>query len=143
MENETTIFKASAKSPGWKPSCLWLALAVGCFHAAYTSLKFPAAGLMVFGYAFALVRLTNQPTVRRAFYFGLTAGFLCYAPQLWFFFNIFNAAAVVLWLVLAFGSACSRRSSAVASAAGAKPGLPGSFPLCGRALNISAANSTT
>jgi aryl-alcohol dehydrogenase-like predicted oxidoreductase len=36
----------------WKKSFLWLALAVACFHAAYTSLKFPAAGLLIFGYAF-------------------------------------------------------------------------------------------
>ena len=49
-----------------------------------------------------LVRLTDQPNVRRAFYFGLAAGFLCYAPQLFFFWNIFSAAAIVLWLVLAF-----------------------------------------
>jgi apolipoprotein N-acyltransferase len=49
-----------------------------------------------------LVRLTDQPTVRRAFYFGLATGFLCYAPQLFFFWRIFNAAAIVLWLVLAF-----------------------------------------
>jgi len=102
MENKTTSLKASAGPLAWKQSCLWLALAVGCFHAAYTSLKFPAAGLLILGYAFALVRLTDQPTVRRAFYFGLAAGFLCYAPQLWFFFKLFNVAAVVLWLVLAF-----------------------------------------
>ena len=57
---------------------------------------------MIFGYAFGLVRLTDQPTVRRAFYFGLATGFLCYAPQLFFFWRIFNAAAIVLWLVLAF-----------------------------------------
>jgi apolipoprotein N-acyltransferase len=75
---------------------------VGCFHAAYTSPKYPAAGLLIFGYAFALVQLTSQRTVRRAFYFGLAVGFLCYAPQLWFFLKIFNVAAVVLWLVLAF-----------------------------------------
>ena len=87
---------------GCKQPCLWLALAVGCFHAAYTSLKYPAAGLLIFGYAFALVQLTSQRTVRRAFYFGLAVGFLCYAPQLWFFLKIFNVAAVVLWLVLAF-----------------------------------------
>jgi len=102
MENKTTSLKTSAGMLGWKPSCLCLALAMGCFNAAYTSLKFPAAGLMIFGYAFALVRLTDQPTVRRAFYFGLAAGFLCYAPQLWFFVKIFSLAAVVLWLVLAF-----------------------------------------
>src|ERR1039458_5046465 len=112
MNNEMTnprLTGAAGFSPlvtshpaGWKQSCLWLALAMICFHAAYTSLKFPAAGLLIFGFAFALVRLTDQPTVRRAFYFGLAAGFLCYAPQLWFFFKIFNVAAVVLWLVLAF-----------------------------------------
>jgi apolipoprotein N-acyltransferase len=87
---------------GWRKSFLWLALAVACFHAAYTSLKYPAAGLLIFGYAYGLVRLTDQPNVRRAFYFGLAAGFLCYAPQLFFFWRIFNAAAIVLWLVLAF-----------------------------------------
>ena len=91
-----------AKPLGWGKSILWLVLAVACFHAAYTSLKFPAAGLLIFGYAFGLVRLTDQPTVRRAFYFGLATGFLCYAPQLFFFWRIFNAAAIVLWLVLAF-----------------------------------------
>jgi len=94
--------KTSAAPLGWKPSLLWLTLAVACFHAAYTSIHYPAAGLLIFGYAFGLVKLTDQPTVRRAFYFGLATGFLCYAPQLFFFFRIFNVAAVVLWLVLAF-----------------------------------------
>jgi apolipoprotein N-acyltransferase len=60
------------------------------------------AGLLIFGYAFGLVKLTNQPDVRHAFYYGLAAGFLCYAPQLVFFWYIFNSAAIVLWLVLAF-----------------------------------------
>jgi len=96
------IQNPSAKPPGWGKSFLWLVLAVACFHAAYTSIKFPAAGLLIFGYALGLVRLTDQPTVRRAFYFGLATGFLCYAPQLFFFWRIFNAAAIVLWLVLAF-----------------------------------------
>ena len=92
----------SAEPLGWKKSFLWLALAVACFHAAYTSIHYPAAGLLIFGYAFGLVKLTDQPNVRRAFYFGLATGFLCYAPQLFFFFRIFNIAAIVLWLVLAF-----------------------------------------
>lgn len=74
---------------------------MACFHAAYTPLELPTGGL-IFGYALALVQLSRQPTVRRAFYFGLAAGFLSYAPQLWFFFKIFNLAAVLLWLVLAF-----------------------------------------
>ena len=91
-----------AKPLGWGKSLLWLVLAVACFHLAYTSGKFPATGLLIFGYALGLVRLTNQPSVRRAFYFGLATGFLCYAPQLFFFWRIFNAAAIALWLVLAF-----------------------------------------
>ena len=96
------IQTSSAQTLGWKKSFLWLALAVACFHAAYTSIHYPAAGLLIFGYAFGLVKLTDQPNVRRAFYFGLATGFLCYAPQLFFFFRIFNIAAIVLWLVLAF-----------------------------------------
>jgi apolipoprotein N-acyltransferase len=96
------IQNTSAEPLGWKRSWLWLALAVLCFHAAYTSIKHPAAGLFILGYALGLVKLTDQPNVRRAFYFGLATGFLCYAPQLFFFWRIFSVAAVVLWLVLAF-----------------------------------------
>jgi len=96
------IQKPSANFPGWGKSFLWLALAVACFHAAYASIKLPAIGLFIFGYAYFLVRLTDQPNVRRAFYFGLTAGFLCAAPQLFFFWEIFGPAAIVLWLVFAF-----------------------------------------
>ena len=92
----------SAEPLGWKKSFLWLALAVACFHAAYTSLKYPAAGLLILGYAYGLVRLTDQPNVRRAFYFGLVTGYLCYAPQTLFMWRIFGPLAIVLWLVLAF-----------------------------------------
>ena len=98
----TTLLKPSAEPLGWKPSLFWLAFAVACFHAAYTSVQYPAAGLLIFGYAHGLVRLTDQPNARRAFYFGLATGFLSYAPQLFFFWHIFSVAAVVLWLVLAF-----------------------------------------
>jgi apolipoprotein N-acyltransferase len=79
-----------------------MALAVACFHAAYTSLKFPAAGLFIFGYAFGLVKLCGQGSVRRAFYFGLATGYLCFAPQTLFMWSIFGPLAPVLWLVLAF-----------------------------------------
>ncbi len=96
------IAKPSAEPLGWKKSFLWLALAVACFQLAYTSLKFPAAGLFIFGYALGLVQLANQPTVRRAFYFGLVTAYLCYAPQLFFMWSIFGPFAIVLWLVLAF-----------------------------------------
>jgi apolipoprotein N-acyltransferase len=94
--------KPSAEPLGWGKSFLWLVIAVASFHAAYTSGQYPAAGLMIFGYALALVRLAGQPTVRRAFYFGLATGYLCYAPQLAFFWSIFGPAAIVLWFVVAF-----------------------------------------
>ncbi|HVU27236.1 MAG TPA: nitrilase-related carbon-nitrogen hydrolase [Verrucomicrobiae bacterium] len=96
------ILKPSAEPLDWKKSFLCLLLAVVCFHLAYTSIKFPALGLFIFGYAYFLTQLTNQLTVRRAFYFGLAAGFLCDAPQLYFFWKIFSAAAIVLWLVAGF-----------------------------------------
>ncbi|HEY1718953.1 MAG TPA: nitrilase-related carbon-nitrogen hydrolase [Verrucomicrobiae bacterium] len=96
------VLKTSANPIGWKKSLLWLVLAAACFHLAYTSIKFPALGLFIFGYAYFLVRLTDQPTVKRAFYFGLAAGFLCAAPQASFFWGIFKQAAIVLWLVFAF-----------------------------------------
>jgi apolipoprotein N-acyltransferase len=96
------ILKSSAHPPGWMKSLFWMAFAVGCFHLAYASMRFPAGGLMIFGYALALVRLSDQPTVRRAFYFGLAAGYLCCAPQLFFFWRIFGPAAIALWMVIAF-----------------------------------------
>jgi apolipoprotein N-acyltransferase len=96
------LLKPSTEPSGWIKSFLWLGLAVACFQTAYTSIKFPALGFFIFGYAYFLVRLTNQPTIRRAFYFGLATGFLCSAPQLFFFWAIFGPAAIVLWLVFAF-----------------------------------------
>jgi len=112
-----TLAKPLLESLTWKKSLFWILITVACFHAAYTSLKAPAAGVLILGYALGLVRLADQPNVRRAFYTGLVTGFLCYAPQLWFFWKIFSMAAVVLWLVLAFwvglftaiGCGCLRR----------------------------------
>ena len=96
------FLKSSAKPLSWGESFLCLALAVALFQLAYAPVKIPAAGLLIFGYAYFLVRLTDQPTVRRAFYFGLTAGFACAAGQAFFFWGIFGPAAIVLWLVFAF-----------------------------------------
>jgi apolipoprotein N-acyltransferase len=96
------VLKSLVNPIDWKKSLLWLLLAVACFHLAYASIKFPALGLFIFGYAYFLVRLTDQPTVRRAFYFGLATGFLCAAPQALFFWGIFGPAAIVLWIVFSF-----------------------------------------
>jgi apolipoprotein N-acyltransferase len=104
----TTIFNgmkllADTKPPlGWVNSFILMAAAVVCFHLAYTPLQHPAFGLFILGYAFCLTKLAHQKTVRRAFYFGLVTAYLCVAPQLTCFWEIFNAAAIVLWLVLSF-----------------------------------------
>src|ERR1700722_5543115 len=92
----------SVESPGWKKSFLCLVLAVVCFNLAYASVNVPAASLFIFGYAYFLIRLAHQPTVRRAFYFRLAVGFAGAAGQAFFFFNIFKAAAIILWLVFGF-----------------------------------------
>jgi apolipoprotein N-acyltransferase len=87
---------------GWIESLLLMLMAVACFHLAYTPLHHPLFGIFIFGYAICLTQLAHQKTVRRAFYFGLATGFLCIAPQLVCFREIFSAAAIVLWLILAF-----------------------------------------
>lgn len=92
----------SARPYGWRESFICLILAVICFNLAWASVRFPAASLFIFGYALFLIQLAHQPTVRRAFYFGLAVGFACAAGQAFFFFNIFKLAAVVLWLVFGF-----------------------------------------
>ena len=51
---------------------------------------------------FALLRLTRVRTTRQAIYTGLALGVAMYGPQLGFFWTIFGAGAVALWLVLAF-----------------------------------------
>jgi apolipoprotein N-acyltransferase len=91
-----------AEALGWKKSFLYLALAIVCFNVAYASLKIPVLDWLIFGYVYCVIQLANQPNVRRAFYFGLGAGFACAAGQAFFFWNIFHAAAVILWLVFAF-----------------------------------------
>ncbi|MGD0744688.1 MAG: nitrilase-related carbon-nitrogen hydrolase [Verrucomicrobiota bacterium] len=96
------LLKDPQQPLSWWKSFLFAVLALVCFHLAYAPLQHPAFGLFIFGYAYFLVQLTNQKTVRRAFYFGLAVGFLCVAPQLNCLWEIFRAAAMVLWLVLAF-----------------------------------------
>lgn len=87
---------------GWTKSLALMLATVICFHLAYTPLQHPAFGWFIVGYAICLTQLTHQKTVRRAFYFGLATGFLCVAPQLICFWEIFRAAAIVLWLILSF-----------------------------------------
>src|SRR4051812_38825251 len=79
---------------------LWVVGAVVAFHVAYNN---PAFGSFIVIYLLCLGQLAQMlPTTRQAFYFGLSTGLLCIAPQLTCFWTIFGPTAIVLWLILAF-----------------------------------------
>lgn len=81
-------------------STLWFALAaILSFHLAYT-IENCQILLVVFFYC--LFRLASVQTSRRAFYIGLGIGLAIYAPQLNFFWKIFQTGAIPLWLILSF-----------------------------------------
>ena len=69
------------------------------FQLAYT---FAACGFLIAVYLWCLFQLTRLKTARQATYFGLAAGILAFAPQLYFFWNIFGPAAIALWYVCGF-----------------------------------------
>ena len=76
----------------------WSLVALASFHAA----QILGIGWLQIPCAYALIELSRAPSNRKVFYPMLALGFLFYAPQLGFFWNIFGAAAIVLWLILAF-----------------------------------------
>ena len=77
---------------------LWAAIAVLSFHAAYAWSK---TGFFVCVYLFALVQLARANSWRKAFYAGLAVGVAIGAVKLAFFWRIFSAGAIALWLVYA------------------------------------------
>ena len=86
--------------PWWRGAVFGL-IAIGCFHLAYTPARSGVFALAMVGYVLGLVQLARLRTTRQCFYTALATGFACGAPQLGFFWNIFGAAAIALWLVLA------------------------------------------
>ena len=54
------------------------------------------------GFLYCLFALAKFGTARQAFYLGLAMGMLVYPFQLFCFYTIFQAAAIVFWLILAF-----------------------------------------
>src|SRR5688572_20746463 len=82
-----------------KRAIAWAVAAVACFHLAH---EFELLRGLIVGFLFCLVPLSRLNTGRKAFYLGLGVGLALYAPQLEFFWTIFQAAAIALWLVLAF-----------------------------------------
>ena len=86
-----------------RPATALLIIGAGaCFHLAYSSETFGVMRLLIVGWVVCLAQLSRLKTTRQSFYAGLLAGFICVAPQLTCFWKIFGAAAVVLWIILAF-----------------------------------------
>ena len=83
----------------FRETALWIFVAGAAFYLAYW---FGSASLLIVLYLFALVQLAQSTTSRRAFYSGLTVGFLIAAGWLAFFWRIFSAGTVALWFVYAF-----------------------------------------
>ncbi|MBI3416421.1 MAG: hypothetical protein HY043_14090 [Verrucomicrobia bacterium] len=75
------------------------ALAVVAFHLAY---EVRSCAFVIWIFLFGVAQLARARSPRLAFYPGLVIGLAIYAPQAGFFWNIFGAAAIALWLVLAF-----------------------------------------
>lgn len=94
--------ESSAQSLSWEKSFLYVVLAVLYFQLAYAFVKIPVTGLFIIGYAYFLIQLADQSTVRRAFYFGLAVGLANAVGQAFFFFKIFGLAAIAPWSVFGF-----------------------------------------
>jgi apolipoprotein N-acyltransferase len=78
---------------------VWACLAALAFAAAFSR---PEAACAMVLYLFALLQLARAETWRKAFYSGLAVGLWIAGTKLDFFWNIFGAGAVALWLVFAF-----------------------------------------
>jgi Apolipoprotein N-acyltransferase len=88
----------------WKKGALLGLAGITCFHLA-CSIDSPPARLLSLAYVAFLVQLARLGSRRLAFYMGFGTGLMCVAPQLFWFFNIFGAAAVPLWMVLSLWTA--------------------------------------
>ena len=95
---ERPILRASAplSIPCAIALCVFAALATGFAFAAPSG---AAAILLVLP---CICLLSHLSTARRAFYFGLLAGISMYAPHLAFFWHIFGARSILLWLITGF-----------------------------------------
>ncbi len=97
-ESVLTLAVSSRNDVSWQLG-LTVLVAVGSFYIASISAE---AGLMMIFYVLALLQLSAASTWRRAFYSGLVVGLLIGATRLTFFWGIFSAGALALWLVYAF-----------------------------------------
>jgi apolipoprotein N-acyltransferase len=103
MNEPATIQPAAASGfltlPWWRGALFGLAGA-GCFHLAYQPAQSGVWSLAIFGYVFCVTQLARLCSARKSFYTAFGVGFVCVAPQLAFFWKLFGAAAIALWLIL-------------------------------------------
>jgi apolipoprotein N-acyltransferase len=85
----------------WWRGAVFGLIAIGCFHLAYQPAQSSAWSLAILGYVICFTQLARLRSTRKSFYTALITGFACTAPQLEFFWRLFGAAAIALWLVLA------------------------------------------
>src|SRR5690348_2671628 len=90
---------ACSKYGAWRQLGPTVLVAAGAFYVATMSAEL---GLLMVFYALALLKLSAVSTWRRAFYSGLVVGLLIAASRLTFFWGIFSAGALALWLIYAF-----------------------------------------
>ena len=83
------------------PHLLNLALAAVVGFAIFLFRTFAGFQMQVGGLAPAAARYAGFSS-RRALWVGITMDFLCFAPQLEFFYRIFGPSAAALWAVPAF-----------------------------------------
>lgn len=93
------VSRTTAEFQGWpwvRIAALVVLSATG-FHLAFAVSSL--AWLIVL-LPFGLIGLSQLPKWRMAFYGGIAVGLCCYAPRLIFFWTIFKAAAIPLWVIL-------------------------------------------
>lgn len=96
-QSSQEIFAAGGRN--WRNSVVYCLIAAGAFHLAWT---FPALNALALVYAWSLIRLAEDSSKPNSFRFGFLAGFLVFAPQLAWFWNIFGIVSLCLWAVLSF-----------------------------------------
>ena len=96
MNSAATSLPLEPLSPSGK--MLWTLCAIASFHPAY---KIGFCAPLIVAFLLSLLQLARVATARGALYLGWLIGLCIYGPQLFFFWSIFNRAALVLWLILA------------------------------------------
>src|SRR5579863_8210629 len=99
LPTEKTASQPTERPLGKKAALVLCLAAGGAFQLAYSV---PECAFCIAVYLGCLLELTRLPTLKQASYFGLLAGMLAFAPQLYFFWKLFGPGAIALWVVAAF-----------------------------------------